>query len=163
MISYKDKCNRRNKVNECERERLIIWKMPFKTEVQVFGDIFRVCICPFKVYNQYSLYTGWGDISGDSGDSYSNEKERNCVQNSSDTLKCFINTCWDRLLESSFQLFQQTFVVMNSKNISFYMFIFSLTFTATLKGSGYYHHFKRCGNCRVQSKNSEETCWGSQT
>ena len=148
MISYKDKCNGRNKVIECERERLIIWKMPFKTEVQVFGDIFRVCICFFKVYNQYCLYTGWGDISGDSP---SNEKERNCVQNSSDTLKCFINICWDRLLASSFQLFQQTFVVMNSKNISFYMFIFSLTFTATLKGSGYYHHFKRCGNCRLRS------------
>ena len=148
MITYNDKCKRRNKLIKCERERLIIWKMPFKTEVQVFGDIFRVCIRPFKVYNQYSLYTGWGDISGDS---LSNEKERNCVQNSSDTLKCFINICWDRLLESSFQLFQQTFVVMNSKNIRFYTFIFSLTFTATLKGSGCYHHFKRCGNCRLRS------------
>lgn len=119
-------------------------------QVLVFGDIFRACICPFKVYNQCSLYTGWGDISEDS---LSSENERNCVQNSSNTLKCFINICWDRLLASSFQLFQQIFVVMNSKNISFYfyMFIFSLTFTATLKGSDYYHYFKRCGNCRLRS------------
>lgn len=39
MISYKDKCNGRNKVIECERERLIIWKMPFKTSTGVWGYI----------------------------------------------------------------------------------------------------------------------------
>ena len=118
MISYRDKCNGRNKVIECEREGLIIQKMTFKLDLnkekklviwqaggkdygreiskhsgpepglslscltdrkpewQVFGDVYGVCIWPFEVYNQYSLYTGWGDISGDN---LSNEKEINCV------------------------------------------------------------------------------------
>lgn len=33
MISYRDKCYGRNKVIECERERLIIQKMTFKLDL----------------------------------------------------------------------------------------------------------------------------------
>lgn len=56
MISYKDKCNGRNKVIECERERLIIWKMPFKTSTGVWGYIQSMHL-PLQSYGGISVKT----------------------------------------------------------------------------------------------------------